>query len=142
MVLDLRNEAIVTLLDSQFRDYPILANRIRYSVAERKVIVPFLAPNWTIPTPHFEIFTSMPEPILWLMDVHFVDNCSIVYSEQTDITEFELASICLIPPCSILIRAHSILTIKIECSQLDVRLKKVHLIEDNQEAGSEGDCRC
>jgi len=119
------NEEAVSLLDSQFRDYPILASQIVQDQGARTVIVPFLAPNWTFPTPLREIFVgSALESIVWLLEVHSVDSMSIRHSESTELTEFELGSIRLIPPSTIRIEAHFILTVLIEYSELNVRFYK------------------
>ena len=53
--LDVHDEDVISLLDNQFRDYSILAKGIEHRVADRIVVVPFFAPNWTIPTPGSEI---------------------------------------------------------------------------------------
>ena len=126
--LDVHDEDVISLLDNQFRDYSILAKGIEHRVADRIVVVPFFAPNWTIPTPGSEILgDTKPQFVIWLLEVRSVDAVSINYSESTALTEFDLGTARVLAPFRILIEAHYILTILIECSELNIRLYKAKL---------------
>ena len=121
---------IIDLLNTRFRDYPIMVDGIVHDDVNRTLKLPIVAPDWSekIESEGCETPRARDSKCAtYQLTVHNVQAVTISYSEDHKLNEIELGSVQCIAPNEMLIEGHYILKIRVVFDGLDLSLCKLDM---------------